>query len=311
MHLSSVININVQKVVISSEISVERVLVHNFTNKRIEMFGMSHMPKAILLIVVLNSSLFSQLNAQIQQLEFEKEVICVILNKGSYIIGELKNETNHDLEFVMPGGDNLFIQRKDIKKIRRTSEGYSFTKRGRFNFDKGLYCSWHPFVIFYGESYFRGNRGFTGLGTQLSVGRHHNRRLSYGLTAAYFETDNYYDRLDFGYWFTAAPIAAFINFNLNLRGPRLYCTAKLGNAFKIDRGWFKDIHSGLYGAMGLGIVFPTRSLSRFTMELENVFIKSAGLTGPRFIFEEENFVPEPFSTYAKYITLKLGVSFRQ
>ncbi len=239
------------------------------------------------------------------------KVAGIYLDNGSIIIGKLVNKSKPGVSIKVEGGDSLFIPTEQIKRIKSYSDGFSFTSRGRYNVDKGLYCSIYPLVLFYGNTRPGPGPISSGSGSQVILGRHHNARLSYGLMTGIATTDSYDEETKHPYWFTGVTLAGIVNFNINLTGPRLYFTSKLGHTFILHRSkWDEDINLGLYGSFGLGVAVPSRYLPRFVIEVERVYIKTSGLTGSS-TFNGVEVIAERFSKAADYVTVKIGIGLGQ
>lgn len=235
--------------------------------------------------------------------ESKEETVGIYLNNGSVIIGKELSSSSKKTELKIEGGEIVSLYQKDIKKVKRSSDGFAFTKNGNYNFDKGFYFSIYPVIGLYGKRRFLYNSRTGGVGIKALIGRHHNKRLSYGLGIGYFEMEDEFNERYSNYNYRIFPVITFVNYNINLNGPRVYLTAKIGYAIKnnFDPSEVYILNPTTYLSGGLGVVLPSRYLPRVTLEIGPTLIK----------MNAEHWSMGEFSRLNKYLKFKLGIALRQ
>ncbi len=205
----------------------------------------------------------------------ETDRVGINLYDGSFVIGDLINEDNKEVEVLLFEDDQVVIEHGLIKSMRKESEGISFTRYGRFNYDKGMFLNISP--LGFGVS-FDGNGSFF---SHVYCGVHLNERIAVGGGTG-FEFHN--DWIS-GNWFDygVIPIYGFAKYNINLDGPRLFVIGKLGYASNVEVNvWDNDdIRTNVYSQLGLGVVFPSRWTSRLSLEFGRTFMGVKGTINGR------------------------------
>ncbi len=238
----------------------------------------------------------------IEQIENNRAYIQ--LYDGSTFIGDLISDDNKMLELNVASNDTLTLEHGLIRRVLREREGTTFTRRGRFFYNKGYFVNIMPFTLgvnFNGASY-------TG---QILGGVHLNQRISVGIGTGF---EVYSDRISgFGYDVYTTPFYLYGKFNLSRGGSAFYAYGKLGYAFAVDElQWDRndDIRTSLYSELGLGSTIASRGPVRFIFELGRHFtLVNGDITS--WDWQTGNSIRQSFTKLLGRNTLKIGIAIRQ
>ncbi len=225
----------------------------------------------------------------------------VELHDGSQFMGEIISDDLELLRLRLIGDNEIKLKHGYIETIKREGENFSFTKKGRYNYNSGVFCNIMPLGlgvnIGVGGTYM----------SQLVLGYQLNQRLGLG---GGFGVENFSAEIS-DTWFSYAfiPTFAYAKYNLNLNGPRIYALGKLGSAKVINNWRAQNINLSLYSALGFGVALPSRWFGRLVLEFSNSFVLANGIING-FDRSGNSFVSE-FDSLMSRSTLKIGFAIGQ
>jgi hypothetical protein len=215
---------------------------------------------------------------------------------GSILMGNLISDNNKTVQLKIAGDNIVTIDHGFISDLKLEGKYMSFTKKGRYNINKGFFANIMPLGI--GVS----GRGETYTG-QILIGYQRNERFGIGVGTG---LENFSDTVsDNWYSVTATPVYGHIRYNLNLNGPRIYALAKFGYANSLNRWWSNNrIRTSAYAQLGLGTALPSRHLGRFVIELATSYYL---VNGTLRDWRDNTFRSE-FTKLVGRTTLRIGYS---
>lgn len=224
------------------------------------------------------------------------------LEDGSQFLGNIISDDKEVIELEIIDNNIISLKHGYIASILKEGDNISFTKKGRYNYNKGFFVNIMPLGL--GVNIETGGT-FT---SQLVGGYQLNKRLGVGVGMGF----EYHSTRISGNWldFWILPTYAYAKYNLNLVGPRVYALGKLGGAKRLNSWWNNDeINTSLHTALGLGIAFPTRGAGRFVMELSNSMVL---VNGSLFSWDQfGNPITQDFRSFISRSSLKIGIGIGQ
>ena len=225
----------------------------------------------------------------------------VELYDGSSFIGEITSDNMEVLGLRLIGDNEISLKYGYIKSIKREGNNFTFTKNGRYNYNRGVFCNIMPLGL--GAKIDAGGT----YSSQLVLGYQLNNRLGIG---GGFGVENFSARISNNWFsFTFIPTFAYAKYNINLNGPRVYALGKLGFAQTVDGWWRQEINTSLYTALGFGVAFPSKWVGRLVLELSNSMVLTEGR------LEDWDFNGNPvvqnFNSLMSRSTLKIGIGLGQ
>lgn len=218
------------------------------------------------------------------------------LEDGSHLYGELLSDDNKEVELKILGDNYITLEHGYISDMMIEGEDIAFTKKGRYNINRGFYGNIMPYG--FGANI----NGFSYSG-QLALGYQLNQRLGVGIGSGLeahsdIISGNWYD-------FASIPIYGHVRFNLNVNGPRVYALGKLGYSQALEQRWNQDeIKTSLFAQVGFGVAFPSRHIGRFVMELS----RSHHLVNGTLFDWRDATLRQDFTKLLGRTTLKIGYS---